>query len=67
MKTFKEIYQQIVRRQPNKDDDNLQIVRRRQRQKAKIQDDEKAIEYEENGTIENKEIIKCVSFCVSFF
>ena len=55
MKTFKEIYQQIVSRQPNKDDDNLPIVRRRQRQKKdKMRDDEKAIEYEENGTIENK-------------
>ena len=55
MKTFKEIYQQIVRRQPKKGDDNLPIVQRRQRQKAKMRDDEKAIEYEENGTIENKE------------
>ena len=55
MKTFKEIYQQIVRQQTNKDDDNLPIVQRRQRQKAKMRDDEKAIEYEENGTIENKE------------
>ena len=55
MKTFKEIYQQIVRQQPNKDDDNLSIVQRRQQQKAKIRDDEKAIEYVENGTIENKE------------
>ena len=55
MKTFKEIYQQIVRQQTNKDDDNLPIVQRRQQQKDKIRDDEKAIEYEENGTIENKE------------
>jgi hypothetical protein len=55
MKTFKEIYQQIVRQQPNKDDDNLSIVKRRQQQKDKIRDDEKTIEYEENGTIENKE------------
>ena len=55
MKTFKEIYQQIVRQHPNKDDDNLPIVQRRQQQKDKIRDDEKAIEYEENGTIENKE------------
>ena len=55
MKTFKEIYQQIVRQQPNKDNDNLSIVQRRQQQKDKIRDDEKAIEYEENGTIENKE------------
>ena len=53
MKTFKEIYQQIVRQQTNKDDDNLPIVQRRQQQKDKIRDDEKAIEYEENGTIEN--------------
>ena len=55
MKTFKEIYQQIVRQQTNKDDGNLPIVQRRQQQKDKIRDDEKAIEYEENGTIENKE------------
>ena len=61
MKTFKEIYQQIVRQQTNKDDDNLPIVQRRQQQKDKIRDDEKAIEYEENGTIENKE--KYVAFC----
>ena len=36
MKTFKEIYQQIVRQQTNKDDDNLTIVQRRQQQKDKI-------------------------------
>tara|TARA_B100001057_G_scaffold484615_1_gene562941 strand:- start:91 stop:354 length:264 start_codon:yes stop_codon:yes gene_type:complete len=55
MKTFKEIYQQIVRQQSNKDDDNLPIVQRRLKQKAKIRDDEKTIEYEEYGTTENKE------------
>lgn len=55
MITFKEIYQQIVRQQSNKDDDNLPIVQRRLKQKAKIRDDEKTIEYEENGTTENKE------------
>ena len=55
MKAFKEIYQQIVSQQPNWDDDNLPIVQRLQQQKVKIRDDKKAIEYEEKGTIENKE------------
>ena len=55
MKTFKEIYQQIISQQTNNGKNSLPIVQRRRQQKAKIRDDEKAIEYEENGTTENKE------------
>ena len=55
MKTFKEIYQQIISQQTNNSDKSLPIIQRRLKQKAKIRDDEKAIEYEENGTTENKE------------
>jgi len=55
MKTFKEIYRQIISQQTNNGNNSLPIVQRRRQQKAKIRDDEKAIEYEENGTKENKE------------